>query len=38
MEGIVNRFKGILIKTIKDADSKFNDYNISPKNIITLGL
>ena len=28
---IVNRFKGILIKMIKDADSKFDDYSISPK-------
>ena len=28
---IVNRFKGILIKTIKDAGSKFDDYSISPK-------
>ena len=26
-----NRFKGILIKMIKDADSKFDDYSISPK-------
>ena len=24
-KGIVNRFKGILIKMIKDADSKFDD-------------
>ena len=28
---IINRFKGILSKMIKDGDSKFNDYNISPK-------
>ena len=31
MEGIVSRFKGILVKMIKDADSKFDDYSISPK-------
>ena len=30
-KGIVNRFKGILVKIIKDANSKFNDYSISPK-------
>ena len=30
-KGIVNRFKGILVKMIKDAGSKFDDYNISPK-------
>ena len=30
-KGIVNRFKGILIKVIQDADSKFDDYSISPK-------
>ena len=30
-KGIVNRFKGILIKMIKDADSRFDDYNISFK-------
>ena len=30
-KGIVSRFKGILIKMIKDADIRFNDYNISPK-------
>ena len=28
---IVNRFKGILIKIIKDKGSKFDDYNISSK-------
>ena len=27
----INRFKGILIKMIKDAHSKFDDYSISPK-------
>ena len=31
MEGIVNRFKGKLIETIKNADSKFDDYSISLK-------
>ena len=30
-KGIVNRFKGILIKMIKDADSKFDSYSISTK-------
>ena len=30
-KGTVNRFKGILIKVIQDADSKFDDYSISPK-------
>ena len=30
-KGIVNRYKGILIKMIKDADSKSDDYSISPK-------
>ena len=28
---IVIRFKGILNKMIKDADSKFDDYSVSPK-------
>ena len=28
---ILNRFKGILIKMIKDDDSNFDDYSISPK-------
>ena len=28
---IVSRFKGILVKIIKHADSKFDDYSISPK-------
>ena len=28
---IVSRFKGILIKMIKDADSKYDDYFFSPK-------
>ena len=30
-KGMVSRFKGILIKMIKDVDSRFDDYNISPK-------
>ena len=30
-KGIVSRFKGILIKMIKDVDGKFDDYFISPK-------
>ena len=30
-KGIVNRFKGILIKMIKGADSEFDYYSISPK-------
>ena len=29
--GIVNRFKGILIKMIKDEDTTFDDFNVSPK-------
>ena len=28
---IVSRFRGKLVKVIKDADSKFDDYSISPK-------
>ena len=28
---IVNRFKGILVKMIKDKGAKFDDYSISPK-------
>ena len=31
MEKIVGRFRGKLVKMIKDAGSKFNDYLISPK-------
>ena len=31
MKGIVNRFRGKLVKTIKDAGSKFDDYSIMPK-------
>ena len=30
-KGIVSRFKGKLVKMIKDAGSKFDDYSISPK-------
>ena len=30
---IVSRFRGKLVKMIKDASSKFNDYSISPKII-----
>ena len=30
-KGIVDRFKGILVKMIKDKGGKFDDYNISPK-------
>ena len=30
-KGIVSRFKGILVKMIKDADIKFDDYYILPK-------
>ena len=30
-KGIASRFKGFLAKMIKDADSKFDDYSISPK-------
>ena len=28
---IVNRFKGILVKMIKNKGAKFDDYSISPK-------
>ena len=28
---IASRFKGKLVKMIKDANSKFDDYSISPK-------
>ena len=28
---IVSRFKGKIVKMIKDAGSKFDDYSISPK-------
>ena len=31
MEKIASRFKGKLVKMIKDANSKFDDYSISPK-------
>ena len=31
LEGIISRFKGKLVKMIKDADGKFDDYSISPK-------
>ena len=30
-KGIVSRFKGKLVKTVKDTGSKYNDYSISPK-------
>ena len=30
-KGIVSRFKCKLVKMIKDAGSKFDDYSISPK-------
>ena len=28
---IVSRFKGKLVKTIQDANSRYDDYSISPK-------
>ena len=31
MEKIVNIFRGKLVKMIKDAGSKFDDYSVSPK-------
>ena len=31
MKKIVTRFKGKLVKMIKDANSRFDDYSISPK-------
>ena len=33
MEKIVSRFRGKLVKMIRDACSKFDDYSISPKII-----
>ena len=30
-KGIVTRFKGILVKIIKNKGAKFDDYSISPK-------
>ena len=30
-KGIVSRFRGKLVKIIKDAGSKFDDYSVSPK-------
>ena len=30
-KGIVSRFRGKLVKMIKDAGSEFDDYSISPK-------
>ena len=30
-KGIVSRFKGKLIKMIKDVNDKFDDYSVSPK-------
>ena len=30
-EGIVSRFKGKLVKMIKDVNTKFDDYSISTK-------
>ena len=30
-KGIVSRFKGKLVKMIKDANTKFDDYSISTK-------
>ena len=32
MENIVSKFRGKLVKMIKDAGSKYNDYSISPKS------
>ena len=39
-KGIVSRTRSKLVKMIKDADSKFDDYSISPKTrqIVALGL
>ena len=31
MEKVVSRFRGKLVKMIKDVGSKFDDYLISPK-------
>ena len=35
---IVTRFRGKLIKMIRGAGSKCNDYSISPKSFFVLGL
>ena len=29
--GVINRFKSILVKMIKDKGAKFDNYSISPK-------
>ena len=31
MEEIVSRFRGKLVKMIRDSGSKFDDYSVSPK-------
>ena len=31
MKKIVSRFRGKLVKVIKNSGSKYNDYSISPK-------
>ena len=31
MEKIVSRYRGKLVKMIKDSGSKYDDYSISPK-------
>ena len=31
MEKIVSRFRGTLVKMIKNSGSKYDDYSISPK-------
>ena len=31
MEKNVSRYRGKLVKVIRNADSKFDDYSISPK-------
>ena len=37
MEKVVSRFRGKLVKMIKDVGSKLDDYLISPKNFIAWG-
>ena len=36
MENFVSRFRGKLIKTIKNSGSKFDYYSLSPKIRLTL--
>ena len=37
-KGIASRFKGKLIKMVKDVNGRFDDYSVGPTNFITRGL